>query len=272
MINCWQRSIAVNRRSVAANLQMSAFKIDPYTTTLMEGDASVGAVWGLNANLASPPSEAFREPYIALLDSFRKALECDPQQAGIYLYPFYTLHITCGSPAPFTNSGVRPDERASLCDAWIAALREVCTHENGFPMKPFPLVFDRVTLEPAAGIFRVEDPTGAVGRIRACMHKAFEAHPAIRSLPDGLAQRAAFRTPNIIHATFLRFGRERGPGVTDEAIRSAFEAAANDWKPVTVICDALRLVEECAIYMHLELHGKDRDKIVAEFPFCASGR
>lgn len=82
-----------------------------------------------------------------------------------------------------------------------------------------------------------------------------------------LCARAGFKTPGIVHSTFLRF-TTAAPGLPDAEVRERFEAAAAaEWSPVTVTLDRLLLVIEAVPYMHLDLRGRDADKIVAEFAF-----
>lgn len=240
--------------------------VDPYTTRLLAGDTGRDddGLWGLNLNLASPPPEALRVPYERLAAAVKAQPALAAADAGVYVYPFHTLHITCASPAPFTHARVPPGERAAFTAAWAAALRETCTPEAGFPTAPFPLVYGRPTLEAAAAIFRCADPTGAVARVRSCIAAAAAAHPELAA--------HGFRTPNIVHVSFLRFGGAAPPG-DEAAVRAAYEAAVDAaWPPegVTMYCDALRLVDECAIYMHLHLEGEDADMIRDVLPFGGS--
>jgi hypothetical protein len=239
--------------------------VDPYTTRLLAGDTGRGDVWGLNLNLASPPPEALRAPYERLAAAVAAQPALADPAAGVYVYPFHTLHITCASPAPFTHARVPPSERAAFTAAWAAALREACTPEAGFPTAPFPLVYGRPTLEEAAAIFRCADPTGAVGRIRACIRAAATARPELLAAHG-------FRTPNIVHVSFLRFGGA-APPADEAAVRAAYADAAQSWpeEGVTVWCDALRLVDECAIYMHLHLEGADGDMVRDVLPFAGRG-
>ena len=240
--------------------------VDPLTRRLARGDVGRDDTWGLNLNLASPPPPELYAPYAEL--AARLAAEgVTSERAGAYVYPFHTLHITCASPAPFTHCALRREERAPFMAGWAAALAAEAAADPAFPRAPFPLVYDRVTLEPAAAIFRVEDPTGAVARVRALVARCMR-HEAVAGLPDDAAGRSACRIPGIVHTTFLRFGAP--PSVPEAALRAAFDAAAATWRPVTVMCDALRLVEEDAIYMHLDLTGRDRDRVLLELPFRAA--
>lgn len=246
--------------------------IDPFTTALLAGDDGRATVWGLNLNLASPPPRAL----LAAFEPWAAAARAALRGAGAYVYPGFSLHITCASPAPFTNCEVAPGERAALCAAWAAALREEVAAERRkpgggeWPAAPFPLVYERVTLESAAAIIRIADPTGAVGRVRALIDRA-SRHPAVAGLPGGLAERSRHRIPGIIHTTVVRFGAPPDAGVDEAAIRAAFAPLAEGWAPVTVVCDALTLVEEAATYMHLHLDGADAGRVVLALPFGEGG-
>lgn len=247
----------------------SAFPLDPYTTSLMRGDTGAGRVWGLNLNLATPPPAHL----VAAYERLATALTARLPGAGAYVYPSYALHITAASPAPFTNCDVAPTERPALRAAWAEALADARA-SDAWPAAPFPLVYARPTLEASAGIIWVDDPTGAVGRVRGCVAAAIAAHPALAGLADRLHARASPRIPNIIHTTVVRFGEPPDPDspmADPAAVRAAFDAAvAEAWAPVTVMVDSLTLVDESAIYMHLHLgRGQpDEDKTVATFPFA----
>jgi hypothetical protein len=148
-------------------------------------------------------------------------------------------------------------------------MREECVPgKDGFPDSPFPLIYDTPRLDPAAGIFLVSDPTGAIARIRAILARVY-ARP---ELAPYLAKTLP-KSPNIIHSTFLRFATPpTDPGVTDDEIARRFEeAVVKSWEPVTVMADALLLVREVRPYMHLALGAGEADEgcIVAALPYGA---
>lgn len=247
---------------VLVPLSEMPFKVDEFTTKLMTGDRGCSDTWGLNINLASPPPVDLVTAY----EPFALRLSDAMKGTGAYVYPSFSLHITTASPAPFTNCHISLAERDSLRSAWADALRAV-SQDPSWPSAPFPLIYERVTLETAAAIAWVSDPTGAVARIRALIQRAFESE-AVQSLPNGLALRSRHRIPDIIHTSVLRFGAEPGPGRDEASIRAAFDSVASTWQPVTVMCDALRLVEEAALYMHLHLDGEDAGRVALTLPFA----
>ena len=236
---------------------------DPYTTRLLAGGSD--RCWGLNLNLSSPPPLCLREPYAALTARLRAGLADAPD---VYLYPFDFLHITCAAPAPFTKCAIAPEERALLVSAWSRALAAAAA-SGELPRAPFPLVYGKPTLGAAAAIFPVDDPTGGVAICRSAIARCYEASVEVLGLPTGLRERCRFSMPNIIHSTFLRFGSNGVPRSAQEvaALHASFQEAADTWEPITVWADALRLVEECAVYMHLDLAGADAGLIALTLPF-----
>lgn len=254
----------------------SYFQLDKWAQCLADGTPT--EVWGLNLNAASPPPEALRAPYAAL----SAALEATLSPAGVYIYPFHCLHITVASLVPFSSNAVtNPEHRAALTTAWIQALRDTCVPANGFPDAPGTLVFERPTLERAAAIFRVSDPSRIVERVRACVKMAYDTHPALRALdlPVGPLPASDFRMPSIIHTSLMRFVKRAGvdpgtagtpaSGMTDAEIRAAFEAAAQAWEPVPVPVTRITVVLEGVPYMHVDLGGADKEKELAELLFTA---
>lgn len=247
----------------------SSFVLDKWAQVLADGAPS--DVWGINLNLASPPPETLRVPYTTLAGR----LEATLAPAGVYVYPFHCLHITVASLVPFSSNAVTDSaHRAALTAAWISALADTCTTENGFPDAPFELVYGRPTLERAAAIFRIDDTSGSVARIRACVRRAFDTHPALRALagPDGPLAASDFRIPNIVHTSIMRFvrrprGDEPVAAMSDDEIRAAFEAAAAAWEPVVVRVGRITIVREDVPYMHVDLGGADKEKELAEVRF-----
>ena len=236
-------------------------------------DGEIPSVWGINLNAASPPPEALRIPFVALASKLEALLA----PAGIYVQPFHALHITVASLVPFSSNSVATCDRAALTTAWIKALQETCTPEHGFPDAPGELVFERPTLERAAAIFRVSDPAGLVARARACVRKAYDSHPALRALagPGTPLEASDFRMPAIVHSSIMRFVARHPvaatdlptPTMSDDEIRAAFESAAAAWVPVRVPFDRISVVLEDVPFMHSDLAGRDRAKVLAELVF-----
>lgn len=191
------------------------------------------------------------------------------QPLGGYVYPGYSLHITAGAPAPFTTSplgaaGTPPAARAAYTATWLDALAGAATREAGWPTAPFPLVYRALVLDASAGYFAIDDPSGGVAAVRACLHRAAAAVAAAGGDPS--PSTAGFKTPGIVHSTVLRWARAP-PLAAAAAIRAAWEAIAADWRPVTVMVRAAVVVHERRAYMHLHLDGADADAVLAVLPF-----
>jgi hypothetical protein len=286
----------------------SSFSPDAISRRLVaEGRAA--STYGLNANLFDMEVEALRAPYAALAAAVREefAAACGERFAreAIYVYPFEHLHVTAASPAPFTHTtlaaapapataaeaeaaaaegggsggGVCVDERAAFEAAYLAAARDECVPAKGWPAAPFEvLVGAELRLDAACGILLCGDAAGAVPRVRRCLAACMQ-HPAVAALGEGVARRAAFKHPNIVHMSFLRFvGDPAAAEGGDAAIRAAFaRAVARAWPaPVRVLADAAYIVRELRPYMHLRIGprggppGEDAACVAARLPYAAA--
>ena len=251
------------------------FAVDAITQGLVR-DGEDATTFGLNANLFDMEQPALREPYARLRAAMAAALEgC----GAPYIYPFAHLHVTAASPAPFTGQELdaAAGERAAFEAAFIAAMRDECVPEKGFPSSPFPIVVgEQVRLDPTCGILLCGDPTGAVERVRACLRSCM-THTAVMALGAGVVARAAFKHPRIVHASFARFTAEPSAAVSDDEIAARFAAVAATWEPVTVMADALYLVREIRPYMHLHIGprggpaGPDAGCVALRVPYGAEG-
>jgi hypothetical protein len=239
------------------------YKVDAVTADLAAGAA--GPVWGLNVSAHALEPEPLRAPYAALASALTAALA----PAAGYVYPFAHLHVTAASPAPFTHATLDASDAAEYEAAFLAALaEEAVPGRGGFPDAPFPLIYGRPRLDAAAGIFVVDDPTGAMPRVRAAIARA-AARPEVAKF----AARAAMRTPGIVHCSFVRFGAPPAEGFSDDDIAAAFDAAAAAWEPVTIVARELLLVREVRPYLHLDLGpgGADEACIIGRFPYGPAG-
>jgi hypothetical protein len=126
-------------------------------------------------------------------------------------------------------------------------------------------VFKAIKLESTAAFFEVEDATGGVWALRACV----KAASAIADPSGELLKLAAYKTPFIVHSTVLRFARPPRDGISEADIRARFDSVAATWRPVTVLADRMIAVCEKVPFMHLELAGKDAAQIVGSFPIPA---
>jgi hypothetical protein len=250
----------------------SRFAVDAITQRLVR-EGSAASTYGFNANLFSMELAALRAPYEAFASRLAEAM------AGCgepYIYPFAHVHVTAGSPTPFTHTQLAGAERARFEAAFLAAARDECVAEKGFPAAPFPVVVgEEVRLDRQCGIMLCGDPTGAVARIRACL-RACMAHPAVAALGADVVARAAFKHPNIVHASFLRFVADPRADVSDDDIAERFARVARTWAPVTVMADALYFVRELRPYMHLHIGpddrpGEDAACVVAALPYAPRG-
>lgn len=256
------------------------YKVDPITTTLATGGRP--DTWGLNASAHALLPPALREPYQQFAEQLSKSIE----GSGAYVYPYEYLHITASSPAPFTHTTISGAEQIEFESAILQAMRDECIPTSALGLQPtddstasacrgysawpssqFPLIYENPRLESAAGIFFVTDPEKGVERVRQCLKRVYE-HPAVAAW----ASKAQWRTPGIVHSTFLRFGSAPDPDITDDDIASRFQDAAKTWSPVTVVADSLVLVREIKPYMHLEVgKGSVHEQcVIGDFPFGPS--
>ena len=227
----------------------SPFIVDPRAAALADGTA--GPVWGVNANLLSPPPAALQLPYNRLASALTAALSAD---GGLYVYPYHALHVTLASPAPFTDTRITGDPaRAACAAAWRDALRD-------FSLPPFDVTLERLELQQRAAFFVIADPSGGVERLRDAFRNALRLHPALVALGTLATEDACFRCPAIVHTTVARFAAPST--LPPEEVRQRFDAVADSWGPVTLRVDSVVLVEEAVPYMHLRLDGEDADRIL----------
>ena len=235
------------------------FYVDPIAARLataggehqrLLSSADSAGVWGINANLLSPPPPELCAQY----ESFAVALSAAMRPCGGYVYPAYTLHVTAASCSPFTHSRVRPHDRPALRKAWNRALSDFP------PLAPFELTLMRPKLEHAAALFELTDPTGGVAALRGLFRDAFERHPALRELGSVVDDDSAFRIPGIVHSTILRVVAPPVGGITPEEVRRRFDIIAATWKPLKLRVSSVILVEEVVPYMHLHLSSGGADE------------
>ena len=289
----------------AASSSSSSFFSPDAISRRLVAEGRAASTYGLNANLFDMEVEALRAPYAALAAAVREefAAACGERFAreAIYVYPFEHLHVTAASPAPFTHTtlaaapaaaeaaaeggggggsgGGGADERAAFEAAYLAAARDECVPAKGWPAAPFEvLVGAELRLDAACGILLCGDAAGAVPRVRRCLAACMQ-HPAVAALGEGVARRAAFKHPNIVHMSFLRFvGDPAAAEGGDAAIRAAFaRAVARAWPtPVRVLADAAYIVRELRPYMHLRIGprggppGEDAACVAARLPYAAA--
>lgn len=256
------------------------YKADPTAAKLYANERPV--TWGLTFVAHTYEVSELRDPCNRLRRDLCSALE----GSGAYVYPYEYLHITMSSVAPFTHTRLQEPGRTALEHAWADAVLSHVVHHPAWPRAPFPLIYHSLKLEQTAAFFMVQDPTGAVGRIREII-KEVAALPSIAAY----AAEAQHKTPGIIHSTIMRFTRRpsdapeqqsgpTGASMSDEEVKAKFEAVACTWQPVTIMADALLFIRERVPYMHLDIgpglagrptagvhEGKDRDCIVGAYPY-----
>lgn len=248
--------------------KMTSFTPDTYIEGLRNGNPK--KVFGLNVNLVGPPPASLLDHYLAFIADLKKALE------GIdaYFYPDYSVHITAASSVPFTTNHITdPEERELLKTAWIKTFKDFVVKQPEWPREPFEITYMKPVLDPGAAYFDVQDPTGAVDRLRTCIKRAHKEYlPNLPGITPDLLQRAQFKVPFIIHTTFLRFGPRIGESkLSVDEIRKRFDATtAKSWKPLTIRVSGVLFVNETMPYMHLHLSetGKDRSNVLMSIPFA----
>ncbi|KAI9022465.1 hypothetical protein DFJ74DRAFT_91985 [Hyaloraphidium curvatum] len=236
------------------------FKADTYVESLRNGLPA--PVFGLNINLLGPsPPEKLLSAYRKLVTELEAALP-----SFVHLYPDHAMHITAASPVPFTvNSLEDLGEREVIQDAWTRAFAEYIPRHPDWPREPFEIVFVRPVLDPAAGYFWAEDASGSVTRLRKVIGDAQRDFiPRCQGMSPETLAKAAFKIPQIIHSTFLRFGSAVASSpLSGDDIRMWFEeAAARAWTPCSIRVDDVRLVLETEPYMHSRTH-----EVLAVAPF-----
>ena len=220
--------------------------VDAIAVPLARGERP--PVWGLNLNAFPQGLAELAEPYNAW-----KALAAPLlARTGAHLYASPYLHVTASSPAPFTHAGLAawtPEERARYTAAWRAALAATCCAAagGGWPSAPYTLRFRALELHASCAIFMVEDPSGAVARVRACVAAA----AALVGASEGeLLARSGWKSPKIVHSTIMRIVAPTEPG----AMQAAWAAAAAAWpsEGVAVQCREMVFLEEVVAYQHLD--------------------
>ena len=251
--------------------------IDPIAQKLVFGlrgqsDPSGADTYGVNANLYTVElSNELKTAYLKLKETMEEELRgC----GSPYIYPYEHIHITAASPTPFTHCTLTNDEKERFEIAFLEAVADECIPSKGFPDKPFPIIFgESIRLDKICGIFLCGDPTGSVDRIRACL-RACMTHPSILALGSDVIQRAAFKHPQIVHSSFVRFLSDPDLEISDDDINERFQQAVKkSWSPITIYADALQIVREVRCYMHLHLGpmngkaGPDAKHILKVVPY-----
>lgn len=116
----------------------------------------------------------------------RLRADVDEVSAGaLYTYPPSATHITIATLSSFkkvdaARAGLSPAQDARLVEAWGNALERAFSAAP--PLGPFELEASRIELSPGAGFLHFSDPTGSIGRLRACVERARDFDPELAAL------------------------------------------------------------------------------------------
>jgi hypothetical protein len=240
----------------------SRFSVDAIAAPLARGERPV--VWGLNVNVFPMELDDLREPYNAWV----AAAEVAMAGTGAYFYPFDHVHVTAASPAPFTHaplSGWTGEERATYT-AGVQGALTAATASPDWPVAPFPLVAGvQWALHASCGIMLLEDPTGAVPRLRAALRAATHESWVEGSPLAALHARSGDKAPNIVHSSVMRFAAPREAGMSDEEVEARWAAAVAAWPaPLTFLAREATLIEENVAFQHV----RQADVLLARYPYA----
>jgi hypothetical protein len=192
--------------------------------------------WGVNllawSAALAPPEEAaeLRAAYTA----WREAAARELEGTGAFLYPFEALHVTVATPAPSTHAGHAgwsAQERALYARAWAGALAaRPCAPARA----SYPLVLragaSPLRLAPSGtAILLLDDPTGQVAALRACMRAtAASLPPRVQAMLGAGGHKAPGE--GFVHATVMRLALPRRAGMGDAEVEERWARAARAWE------------------------------------------
>ena len=145
---------------------------------------------------------------------------------ALYAYPAHATHVTVATLSSFKKPdaprcGLSAQDDAELVAAWGQALEEQLGGGGSGSGSDsaaccFELEAYRLELSPGAAFVHFRDPTGAMDRLRACVARARDENPALRTWDERLGGRVrgAVHLPDIVHASFARFVRADPSGGT----------------------------------------------------------
>mmetsp|Transcript_13066 Transcript_13066/g.24546 ORF Transcript_13066/g.24546 Transcript_13066/m.24546 type:complete len:268 (-) Transcript_13066:209-1012(-) len=203
-----------------------------------------------------PPKDSFIEPYEKLMLHIRNCF--DPQDhivddtsgvPSVYIYPSNTIHITIATFTPFFNTNPEPCAKKKELYAQICTeIINRCQSRQDWPKGPFTVEIESAQIGSKAGILLWNNPDQKVERIRRIVQEEYDF--MLEENPVAL-NRQKLVVPNIIHSTFLRFGRV--PMTRGEEVQKRFQDAIRDIHKLfgKIKVDSLRLTVERFPYMHI---------------------
>ncbi len=143
--------------------------------------------------------------------------ECFPEQSTskdfLFFKPFHALHITIASLVsahshksrgcaitPLSRSGSLSDHSMASVEIWKRILQKAAQSPD-WPRRPLELQVDSAQIRNRAGILLWMEHTGGIVKMRRCIRAAVETEKST----GGVGLLPEFRTPNIIHTTFVRY-------------------------------------------------------------------
>lgn len=203
-----------------------------------------------------PPRDSFVEPYEKLIHNIQDCF--DPQDhmvdnddgvPAVYIYPPRTLHITIATFTPFFTSNLEPcAKKKELYARTCTEIINRCHSRQDWPKDPFTVEIETAQIGSKAGILLWNNPDQKVEKIRRIVKEEYDF--MLEEDPVAL-NRQEIVIPNIIHSTFLRFGRI--PVTKGEDVQKRFQdvigGIQESFGKITV--DSMRLAVERIPYMHI---------------------
>jgi hypothetical protein len=224
----------------------TAFEVDPFLPLLSQSGDQFGIV--LVANW--PPNRSIIDPYSVFLEKCQACFEPEDlkgtthQPPAAYFYPPGHLHITIATFTPFTAPKPFDIDTYSECCTRVV---ERSFERDDWPGEAFHVEIDRMQIGNKAGIILWKDD-GKFADMRKILQQEFDQ--SFELDPSAFDNRRII-IPNIIHSTFLRFGRSL---VTKgEAVQAKFGEVCIGAKEIfgKVEINSMKLVVERVPYMHI---------------------
>lgn len=176
--------------------------------------------FSLALSMLSPPPPELTRGYAAFVNALRRRLSEELLDC-MYLYPVHALHCTVATLHGYLKPP--PADSTQLIEAWQPRLRRATSS-----IRPFHVTLGPARTEASAGIFHIADPTHSVQRVREQLSALVESEDLARALEQAGSSRKFFRTPEIVHITFMRVRRvppsEQAARLLNDTIREEFNA------------------------------------------------
>ena len=185
---------------------------------------------GLNVTVAWPWPSHFEPAYLAFAERLA-ALD-----AGLYVYPFSTTHVTLLTAVNFRQH-VDPSAEATRSVSEVSEKLGAFVMETTRAMPPFTLDFGAPVLARAAAFVPIQNRTGEIALLRQRI-LAF-----CRSAGGALSNASA---PTSIHSTIVRF-RELPPDAL--AFAQAFDQLSHAFRLGSATIDRVLVTLETKPYM-----------------------